>query len=126
MGYAGRDTSLELRLSEDRSELAIIDLIGRRRACEARLSAQRRVELAEALERMSEAAGRSEYSYSAAKVSADDGGRVDVAALPAAVAIYVFRPGTWRSRSVHLAPADASRLASDIQRDAGRGVASAD
>jgi hypothetical protein len=124
VGYIGQDTSLELRLSDDRNELAIIDLIGRRKPCEARLSGDRRTELADALARMSEAARRSEYSYASAKVPADDGGRVDVAALPAVVAVYVFRPGAWRSRSVHLAPVDAWQLASDIQGGDGREVLS--
>jgi hypothetical protein len=116
VGYAGRDAGLEIRLSSDGNELAIFDLVGQRRPCEARLAADRRIELAAALARMADAAQRSEYSESPAKVPADGGGRVDVAALPAEVAIYVFRPGAWASRSVHLAPGDARRLADDIQQ----------
>jgi len=60
------------------------------------------------------------------EVPADGGGRVDVAALSAEVAIYVFRPGAWASRSVHLTPGDARRLADDIQQgSAGAGFPSA-
>jgi hypothetical protein len=116
MGYAGRDAGLEIRLSSDGNELAIFDLVGQRRPCEARLAAERRVELAAALARMADAAQRSEYSETPTKVPADGGGRVDVAALPSEVAIYVFRPGAWASRSVHLAPSDARRLADDMQQ----------
>jgi hypothetical protein len=126
VGYAGRDARLELRLSSDGNELAIFDLVGRRRPCEARLAEDRRVELAAALARMADAAQRLEYSEAPAKVPADGGGRVDVAALPAEVAIYVFRPGAWASRSVHLAPGDARRLADDIQQGStGAGLPSA-
>jgi hypothetical protein len=114
VGYAGLDESLELRLSSDGNELAIFDLLGQRRPCEARLTEARRIELSEALARMADAAQRSEYSEPT-KVLADGGGRVDVAALPATVAIYVFRPGAWASRSVHLPPGEARRLANDIQ-----------
>ena len=113
-GYAGEDESLQLRLSSDGHELAIFDLLGQRRPCEARLTDDHRVALAAALARMADAAQRSEYSE-LAKVPADGGGRVDVAALPATVAIYVFRPGAWASRSVHLPPDEARRLANDIQ-----------
>jgi hypothetical protein len=116
VGYAGRDAGLEIRLSSDGNELAIFDLVGQRRPCEARLAVERRMELATALARMADAAQRSEYSESPARVPADGGGRVDVAALPAEVAIYVFRPGAWASRSVHIAPGDARRLADDIQQ----------
>jgi hypothetical protein len=115
VGYVGEDETLELRLSPDGDELAIFDLLGQRRPCAARLTADRRAELAAALARMAETAQRSEYSDVPAKVSADGGGRVDIAALPAAVAIYVFRPGAWASRSVRLAPADARRLAGAVQ-----------
>jgi hypothetical protein len=116
VGYAGRDAGLEIRLSSDGNELAIFDLVGRRRPCEARLPADRRIELAAALARMADTAQRSEYSESPTKVLTDGGGRVDVAALPAEVAVYVFRPGAWASRSVHLAPGDARRLADDMQQ----------
>ena len=115
MGYAGRDGGLEIRLSSDGNELAIFDLVGQRRPCEARLARERRAELAAALARMADAAQRLEYSESPTKVPADGGGRVDVAALPSEVAIYVFRPGAWASRSVRLAPSDARRLADDMQ-----------
>jgi hypothetical protein len=115
VGYVGEDETLELRLSPDGDELAIFDLLGQRRPCAARLTADRRAELAAALARMAETAQRSEYSDVPAKVTADGGGRVDIAALPARVAIYVFRPGAWASRSVRLAPADARRLAGAMQ-----------
>jgi ABC-type amino acid transport substrate-binding protein len=121
VGYGGQDASVEIRLSADRDEIAVFDLTGRRRACEARLTAERRVELAAALARMADAAQRSEYSDAPAKVEADGGGRVDVAALPPAVAIYVFRPGAWASRSVRLAPGDARRLGFDLEQDSARG-----
>jgi hypothetical protein len=116
MGYAGRDAGLEIRLSPDGNELAIVDLIGRRRPCQARLASERTAELAAALARMADAAQRLEYSATPTKVPADGGGRVDVAALPSEVAIYVFRPGAWASRSVHLAPSDARRLADEMQQ----------
>jgi hypothetical protein len=111
----GQDAGLEIRLSGDGSELAIIDLVGRRRPCAAHLTAERRIQLATALARIADAASRLEYSEDSAKVSTADGGRVDVAALPQEVAVYVFRPGTWMSRSVHLAPDDARQLARDIR-----------
>jgi hypothetical protein len=66
---------------------------------------------------MADAAQRSEYSDAPAKVAVDNGGRVDVAALPEEVAVYVFRPGAWMSRSVRLAPGEARRLANDIRHD---------
>jgi hypothetical protein len=116
MGYAGRDAGLEIRLSPDGNELAIVDLIGQRRPCQARLASERTAELAAALARMADAAQRLEYSATPTKVPADGGGRVDVAALPSEVAIYVFRPGAWASRSVHLAPSDARRLADEMQQ----------
>jgi hypothetical protein len=114
VGYASQDVNVEIRLSADGNALAIVDLAGRRRPCEARLTADRRFELAVALARMADAAQRSEYSEAPARVPVDGGGRVDVAAFPAAVAIYLFRPGAWVSRSVRLAPGDARRLAFDI------------
>jgi hypothetical protein len=117
MGYAGQDASVEIRLSTDGHELAIIDLRGRRRHCEARLPARSRADLAAALGRMADVAQRLEFSDAPTKVPAHDGGRVDVAALPAEVAIYVFRPGAWMSRSVRLGPAAARRLAEQIERD---------
>ena len=120
MGYTGQDATLEIQLSSDGNELAIVDLIGRRRRCEARLSAGRRGDLAGALARMADAAQRSEYSDAPAKVAVDNGGRVDVAALPEEVAVYVFRPGAWMSRSVRLAPGEARRLANDIRHDPER------
>ncbi len=114
VGYTGQDASVEIQLSSDGHELAIVDLMGRRRRCEARLPADRRGEVAAALASMADAAQRLEYSEATMTVAADGGGRVDAAALPAEVAIYVFRPGAWASRSVHLAPGDARRLASDM------------
>jgi hypothetical protein len=118
----GQDASVELQLSGDAQELAIVDLIGRRQPCEARFSATQRTELAEALGRMAFAAQRAQYSLTPARVPADQGGRVDVAALPSEVAIYVFRPGAWMSRSVHLAPDDARRLAAEIAARAAVGA----
>lgn len=126
MGYAGQDASVEIRLSSDGNELAIFDLVGQRRPCEARLPADRRGELATALARVADAAQRMEYSEAPTTVAADGGGRVDVAALPAEVAIYVFRPGAWTSRSVRLAPEDARQLADEMQQgSAGAGLPSA-
>jgi hypothetical protein len=118
VGYTGQDASVELQLSPDGNELAIVDLMGKRRRCEARVPADHRRDLAAALARMAEAAQRQEFSDAPAKVPATDGGRIDVAALPAEVAIYVFRPGAWMSRSVRLAPDDARRLAQEVRERA--------
>lgn len=115
VGYTGLDASLELQLSSDGDELAIVDLMGRRRRCEVRVPADRRTGLAAALASMAEAAQRQEFSNAPAKVPATDGGRIDIAALPAEVAIYVFRPGAWMSRSIRLAPDAARRLAAEMQ-----------
>jgi hypothetical protein len=78
-----------------------------------------RTEVAGALSRLAHVAQRSQYSLTPATVSTDGGGRVDVAALPSEVAVYVFRPGAWMCRSVRLAPDDARRLAADMQETAG-------
>ena len=110
--YGGEDPSVELGLSAE--EIAVVDVTGRRRACEAPLSADRRSELASALARVAEAAQRSEYSDGPTKLEVAGGGRIDVAALPRAVAVYVFPPGAWRSRSVRLTPEAARRLAADL------------
>ena len=68
---------------------------------------------------MAEVAHRQEFSDTPAKVPATDGGRIDVAALPAEVAIYVFRPGAWMSRSIRLAPDAARRLAAEMRERSG-------
>jgi hypothetical protein len=119
VGYAERDARVELQLSSDGDELAIVDLRGRRRRCEVRVPADRRPGLAAALASMAEVAQRQEFSDAPAKVPATDGGRIDVAALPAEVAIYVFRPGAWMSRSIRLAPDAARRLAAEMQKRSG-------
>jgi len=71
------------------------------------------------LARMAEAAERSAFSDAPAKVLAEDGGRIDVAALPAGVAIYIFPPGSWKSRSVRLVPRDARQLAAEMRHRGG-------
>ncbi|HAF11243.1 MAG TPA: hypothetical protein DCK98_14325 [Chloroflexi bacterium] len=119
VGYAGQDETVELRLSSDGNELAIVDLIGRRRRCDARLPADGRADVAAALARMAEAAERSTFSDAPAKVLAEDGGRIDVAALPSGVAIYIFPPGSWKSRSVRLVPRDARQLAAEMRHRGG-------
>ncbi|HEY8655208.1 MAG TPA: hypothetical protein VIN34_00545 [Candidatus Limnocylindria bacterium] len=115
LGYDGQDANVGIRLSADREEIAVHDLTGRRRPCEARLSSKCRADLAAALAREADAAQRAVYSDEPVRVAADGGGRVDVAALPRSVAVYVFQPGMWRSRSVRLSPSDARLLALDLE-----------